>query len=414
MKVTFSPYTIASNCTDVTDCNTGLDELYEGFDKYKKAGQRAPEFIFSRIEKLEQKRDRLSVKENGMKYDDYLKSKNNIMDNTKNRMYRTQERDDDGLWDGIKRLFGGGKDSDKKNRNVEPEKGDEIVFKRASGSKDYGTVESVFKNMTDKGRDYGVKVKGSKDNIVVPGENVEEVKDDKKNNTMKNRMYRVSDADKKNYKFTFKCSAAKEPSVYYNDKFESEYEYDDFKECKKAATAQGETFCKEMVEKYGLSKVFKADVSIYILEDGNWEWLDGVEVYPNEDGTYKIDDSKKNNTMKQIKDSANVDLYGLDVKVIDTEVSADGKGYSPTINEYFGKGDFMSFSDFVDLCKDLQEATNTYCTATNMYRGYAILFHSLTEQGLYNDGMYIGAVIVDLVLSPNNETIDAVLNAIND
>jgi len=115
---------------------------------------------------------------------------------------------------------------------------------------------------------------------------------------MKNRMYRVSDADKKNYKFTFKCSAAKEPSVYYKDKFESGYEYDDFKECKKAATVQGETFCKEMVEKYGLSKVFKADVSIYILEDGNWEWLDGVEVYPNEDGTYKIDDSKTNNTMK--------------------------------------------------------------------------------------------------------------------
>ena len=221
-------------------------------------------------------------------------------------MYRTQQRLDDGLWEGIKRLFGGG-DKDKgrtRDRDAEPEKGDEIVFERASGSKDYDTVESVFKNLTDKGRDYGVKVKGSKDNIVVPEENVQEVRDSKTNNTMKNRMYRVSDADKKNYKFTFKCSAAKEPSVYYKDKFESGYEYDDFKECKKAATVQGETFCKEMVEKYGLSKVFKADVSIYILEDGNWEWLDGVEVYPNEDGTYKIDDSKKDNTMKQIKDDA--------------------------------------------------------------------------------------------------------------
>ncbi len=70
-----SAYTIAANCTDITDCNYGIDELWDASDRYKKAGRKAPEYIYKRIEKLEAKRDKCSLKEHGMKYDEWILSR---------------------------------------------------------------------------------------------------------------------------------------------------------------------------------------------------------------------------------------------------------------------------------------------------------------------------------------------------
>ena len=109
----------------------------------------------------------------------------------KNRMYRIS---DDKVKDGLFNwLFGGNEDGKKKKRKhfEDLDEGDKIIFKRASGSKDYGVVQSVFKNLGDKGIEYGVKVKGSKDNIVVPEEKITEVEDSVKPLAEK-RMYRKS------------------------------------------------------------------------------------------------------------------------------------------------------------------------------------------------------------------------------
>ncbi|MBR6266345.1 MAG: hypothetical protein IKR66_07130 [Bacteroidales bacterium] len=74
MKRKLSAYTIASNCTDITDCNCGITELYDAYNRYLKEGKKTPEYIWTRMEKLEAKRDKCSLKEHGMKYDDYLSS----------------------------------------------------------------------------------------------------------------------------------------------------------------------------------------------------------------------------------------------------------------------------------------------------------------------------------------------------
>lgn len=74
MKKKLSPYTIASNCTDIRDCNDGLTELYDAYNRYLKEGKKTPAYIWTRIEKLEAKRDKCSLKEHGMKYDEYLLS----------------------------------------------------------------------------------------------------------------------------------------------------------------------------------------------------------------------------------------------------------------------------------------------------------------------------------------------------
>ena len=73
--IKLSPYTIASNCTDITDCNDGIDEIYEAYDRYDRLHKKAPLYLFIRLEKLRAKRDKCSLKEHGMKYDDYLLSR---------------------------------------------------------------------------------------------------------------------------------------------------------------------------------------------------------------------------------------------------------------------------------------------------------------------------------------------------
>lgn len=68
-----SPYTIATNCTDITDCNYGIREIFEAVDYYKeKLGRKEPQYFWNRLEKLQAKRDKFSVKEHGMKYDEWL------------------------------------------------------------------------------------------------------------------------------------------------------------------------------------------------------------------------------------------------------------------------------------------------------------------------------------------------------
>ena len=110
---------------------------------------------------------------------------------TKNRMYRMSDNKvEDGLlgW-----LFGDGDDDKKKKKRKDfddLDEGDKIIFKRSSGSKDYGVIKSVFKNLNDKGIEYGVKVKGSKDNIVVPEDKISEVEDSANKRMYRKRMTR--------------------------------------------------------------------------------------------------------------------------------------------------------------------------------------------------------------------------------
>lgn len=113
-----------------------------------------------------------------------------IPDSANKRMYRMNQVQD-GLWDGIKRFFGGG-NRQVESRDVETdyEQGDRIRFQRQNGQKATGIVENVYWNEDEQDVDYGVKSSITLDNVVVPEENII----DSKNKTMfKNRMYRVSD-----------------------------------------------------------------------------------------------------------------------------------------------------------------------------------------------------------------------------
>lgn len=74
MRITLSAYTIATNCTDITDCNYGISELWDAYDRYKAAELTVPKYIYKRIEKLNAKRDKYSLKEHDMKYDEWLLS----------------------------------------------------------------------------------------------------------------------------------------------------------------------------------------------------------------------------------------------------------------------------------------------------------------------------------------------------
>lgn len=117
----------------------------------------------------------------------------------KNRMYRISDNKvQDGLWDGIKRFFGGSdkpKEQRKKGKyNPEYEAGDTIKFKRQNGQSANGLVTNVYQNMEEGGIDYGVKTSKSVDNVVVPEENIIDSVD-----LAKRRMYRVSDNSEDTY-----------------------------------------------------------------------------------------------------------------------------------------------------------------------------------------------------------------------
>lgn len=84
MRITLSPYTMATNCTDIIDCNDGISELWDACDRYKAAGQKVPEYIYKRIDELDAKRDKCSLKEHGMKYDEWIKSKFDTLEGVSN------------------------------------------------------------------------------------------------------------------------------------------------------------------------------------------------------------------------------------------------------------------------------------------------------------------------------------------
>lgn len=87
------------------------------------------------------------------------------------RMYRKVQRVDDGLFDGIKKLFGG-KKKRRKNSDLEHNVGDKIKFERRNGQNANGVIENIYYNEEDGGIDYGVRSTRSTDNIVVPEENI--------------------------------------------------------------------------------------------------------------------------------------------------------------------------------------------------------------------------------------------------
>lgn len=86
-----------------------------------------------------------------------------------NRLYRRNEQIQDGLWSGIKRLFGR-----KKGQNFESEykEGDRIKFQRSNGQKATGIVENVYWNNEDGAVDYGVQSSITLDDIVVQEESI--------------------------------------------------------------------------------------------------------------------------------------------------------------------------------------------------------------------------------------------------
>ena len=52
MKTKLSPYTIASNCTDLTDIRDGINEIHEEMKRLVSEGKNVPSFFYSRLSKL--------------------------------------------------------------------------------------------------------------------------------------------------------------------------------------------------------------------------------------------------------------------------------------------------------------------------------------------------------------------------
>lgn len=92
---------------------------------------------------------------------------NNIV--WKEDYYQSHQPIQDGLWSGIKKLFGGGK---RRGLDAEYEVGDKIKFERRNGQNANGVIENVYYNDEEGGIDYGVRSTRSTDNIVVPQENI--------------------------------------------------------------------------------------------------------------------------------------------------------------------------------------------------------------------------------------------------
>lgn len=56
MKTKLSPYTIASNCTDLIDIRDGINEIQNEMKKIISEGRDVPSFFYSRLSKLQAKR----------------------------------------------------------------------------------------------------------------------------------------------------------------------------------------------------------------------------------------------------------------------------------------------------------------------------------------------------------------------
>lgn len=57
-----SPYTIASNCTDLTDIRDGINEIQDEMKRLVSEGKNVPSFFYSRLSKLQTKRKNLNRK----------------------------------------------------------------------------------------------------------------------------------------------------------------------------------------------------------------------------------------------------------------------------------------------------------------------------------------------------------------
>lgn len=62
MKTKLSPYTIASNCTDLTDIRDGINEIHEEMKRLVSEGKNVPSFFYSRLSKLQAKRKKFEQK----------------------------------------------------------------------------------------------------------------------------------------------------------------------------------------------------------------------------------------------------------------------------------------------------------------------------------------------------------------
>lgn len=62
MKIKLSPYTIASNCTDLTDIRDGINEIHEEMKRLVSEGKNVPSFFYSRLSKLQAKRKKFEQK----------------------------------------------------------------------------------------------------------------------------------------------------------------------------------------------------------------------------------------------------------------------------------------------------------------------------------------------------------------
>lgn len=62
MKTELSPYTIASNCTDLTYIRDGINEIQDEMKRLVSDGKEVPSFFYSRLSKLQAKRKKLEQK----------------------------------------------------------------------------------------------------------------------------------------------------------------------------------------------------------------------------------------------------------------------------------------------------------------------------------------------------------------
>ena len=62
MKIKLSPYTIASNCTDLTDIRDGINEIHEEMKRLVSEGKNVPSFFYSRLSKLQANRKKFEQK----------------------------------------------------------------------------------------------------------------------------------------------------------------------------------------------------------------------------------------------------------------------------------------------------------------------------------------------------------------
>ena len=117
---------------------------------------------------------------------------------------------------------------------------------------------------------------------------------------------------------------------------------------------------------------------------------------------------------RKVSDSIeSIDLFDFNVRIKQIDISDESKGYTPSVEEYFKEGDVMSYGDFIQMCNGFAETTNCYIHTMNIFNGFAFSFKSLTEEGLYNEGKYIGGVAFDIIVPPKQVTIDLIEETID-